>query len=87
MSDAAVNADSLAARAAEVRRAGDLPPPSPCASICRMNAASGFCSGCLRTIEEITAWRGMDDTSRRRVWRAIELRAAAGFHTVGSDPP
>ncbi|WP_076998554.1 DUF1289 domain-containing protein [Variovorax sp. KK3] len=53
--------------------------PSPCITVCRMEAGSGFCEGCLRTIDEIAAWRTMDDAARRSVWRAIELRAAAGF--------
>jgi uncharacterized protein len=53
--------------------------PSPCISVCRMDADTGFCAGCLRTIEEIAGWRAMDDAQRRAVWRAIELRAEAGF--------
>ena len=69
---------SLAQRAAAARAvAADL--PSPCISICRMNSESGFCEGCLRTIEEIAGWSGMTDADKRSVWRAIELRAAAGF--------
>jgi predicted Fe-S protein YdhL (DUF1289 family) len=69
---------SLAQRAAAARAvAADV--PSPCISICRMNPGSGFCEGCLRTIEEIAAWSVMTDADKRSVWRAIELRAAAGF--------
>ena len=44
-----------------------------------MDAGSGFCQGCLRTIEEIAAWSRMADADKRSVWRAIELRARAGF--------
>jgi hypothetical protein len=66
----------LAARAAVARRLPhDL--PSPCISVCRMHRPSGFCLGCLRTIDEIAAWSRMDDATKRRVWRAIELRAEA----------
>lgn len=56
---------------------------SPCISICRMHEASGWCEGCLRTLDEIAAWSVLSDAdkqavlvelSRRRVaWR--ELRA------------
>ena len=53
--------------------------PSPCISVCRIDADTGFCEGCLRTIEEIAGWGARDDASRRAVWRAIELRAEAGF--------
>jgi predicted Fe-S protein YdhL (DUF1289 family) len=71
-------APSLADRAVAARAAaGDV--PSPCISICRMDADSGFCQGCLRTIEEIAAWSRMGDADKRSVWRAIELRSEAGF--------
>jgi len=53
--------------------------PSPCVSICRIDAGSGFCEGCLRTIEEIAAWSRIGDAEKRNIWRAIELRARAGF--------
>lgn len=50
--------------------------PSPCVSLCKMNAESGLCDGCLRTIEEIVAWSQADDAGKRAIWRAIEVRAA-----------
>ena len=69
---------SLVDRAAAARaETGDV--PSPCISICRMDVDSGFCQGCLRTIDEIAAWSRMGDADKRSVWRAIELRSAAGF--------
>ena len=78
-------ATRLAERAAAVRGlARDL--PSPCSSVCRMDPASGFCAGCLRTLAEIAAWSRMDDAGKRSVWRAIELRAAAGFDSAGDSP-
>jgi len=61
--------------------------PSPCVSICRMDAANGFCAGCLRTIDEIAGWSRMADTDKRSVWRAIELRAAAGFLATQEAAP
>jgi uncharacterized protein len=65
---------------------GDL--PSPCVSICRMEADSGFCHGCLRTIAEIAAWSRIGDAEKRSIWRAIELRAEAGFLALhGDDKP
>jgi predicted Fe-S protein YdhL (DUF1289 family) len=77
---------SLPARAAAARAmASDL--PSPCISICRMAPATGFCQGCLRTIAEIAAWSRLDDAGKRSVWRAIELRAEAGFGVAGGDTP
>jgi hypothetical protein len=40
-----------------------------------MNAASGLCEGCLRTLDEIAAWSGMPDEDKRQVWVLIEQRA------------
>jgi hypothetical protein len=40
-----------------------------------MNAASGLCEGCLRTLDEIAAWSGMPDEDKRQVWALIEQRA------------
>ncbi|HVZ44016.1 MAG TPA: DUF1289 domain-containing protein [Ramlibacter sp.] len=65
----------LLARARTVRPDGDV--PSPCMSVCRMNAATGWCEGCLRTLDEIAAWSTLDDEGKRCVWRSIEQRAAA----------
>ena len=54
------------------------PVPSPCTGVCRLSPVTGLCEGCLRTIEEITAWRSLDDEGRRVVWRALRERAKAG---------
>lgn len=51
--------------------------PSPCVSVCRMDAATGLCEGCLRTLEEIAAWGAMGDDDKRAVWRLLEQRAGA----------
>ncbi|MEI5997165.1 DUF1289 domain-containing protein [Paraburkholderia bengalensis] len=50
--------------------------PSPCINVCRMNAATGLCDGCLRTIDEIASWSSFDDDAKRAVWDAIEQRHA-----------
>lgn len=49
--------------------------PSPCINICRMDAESGFCVGCFRTIDEITVWSRTDDAARTRILAAIAQRA------------
>lgn len=51
------------------------PVPSPCISVCRMDAASGLCEGCFRTLDEIAAWGMLDARERRAIWRSIALRA------------
>jgi len=47
---------------------------SPCNSVCTMNATTGLCEGCLRTIDEIIAWSTMSDDEKRDVWDALALR-------------
>jgi uncharacterized protein len=71
--------ERIAERARQVRSeaAAGAGLPSPCVSVCRMDAGSGFCEGCLRTIEEIAAWGMLDDDSKRAVWLKIEQRAGA----------
>ncbi len=39
--------------------------------------AQGLCEGCLRTLDEIAAWGGMDDEGKRAVWRELDARRAA----------
>ncbi|MDQ1259474.1 MAG: uncharacterized protein QG643_1298, partial [Pseudomonadota bacterium] len=54
--------NSIAARAILLGEAGFFDPnsdegiPSPCISVCRMNAEGSQCEGCFRTIPEIRAW-------------------------------
>ncbi|CAB3771944.1 DUF1289 domain-containing protein [Paraburkholderia humisilvae] len=60
---------------ADASRAEDpAPVPSPCINICRMNDATGWCDGCLRTIDEIANWSLLDEATRRSVWDALETR-------------
>lgn len=51
--------------------------PSPCISVCRMDAATGWCEGCFRTLDEIAAWGLASDAEKQRVWRALVERAQA----------
>lgn len=67
----------LGERAAAVRKL-DGPVPSPCMSVCTMDAERAFCVGCLRSIDEIRAWSRMDDGGRRALWGRIEERLAGG---------
>jgi len=48
--------------------------PSPCISVCKMNAQTGLCEGCLRTIEEIVQWGTAGEEYKRAVWVEIKRR-------------
>ena len=50
--------------------------PSPCVNLCRMDAGTGWCEGCLRTIDEIVAWGRMAAADKRRVLAALPARRA-----------
>lgn len=50
--------------------------PSPCQSVCVMHAGTGWCDGCLRTIDEIAAWSGMDRARKLEVWTQLPERLA-----------
>ena len=54
----------------------ESPVPSPCTNICRMNPATGWCSGCWRTIDEIASWSRMADDAKRLVWSLLPARRA-----------
>lgn len=51
--------------------------PSPCTNVCRIDAASGYCEGCMRTLTEIAAWSGLDDQAKRAVWALLPERREA----------
>jgi predicted Fe-S protein YdhL (DUF1289 family) len=39
-----------------------------------MDAASGLCTGCWRTLDEIAAWSAMDNPGKQAVWVDIQRR-------------
>jgi predicted Fe-S protein YdhL (DUF1289 family) len=55
---------------------GEAGVASPCIGVCRIDAGTGLCEGCLRTLDEIAAWGVLDDDARRDVWAAIRRRAS-----------
>jgi predicted Fe-S protein YdhL (DUF1289 family) len=52
----------------------DSTVPSPCISVCKMDAGSGLCEGCLRSIDEIACWSQMSDDEKRAVWSQLTER-------------
>lgn len=47
---------------------------SPCVSICVIDAPSGLCLGCLRTLDEISSWPRLPADERLRILAALEDR-------------
>jgi len=49
-------------------------PPSPCVSVCKIDSATRWCVGCLRTLDEIGEWANSSDEDKRAVWGRIASR-------------
>lgn len=48
--------------------------PSPCINVCTMDPASGWCQGCLRTLDEIAGWGRLPEDAKRSVLAALPRR-------------
>jgi predicted Fe-S protein YdhL (DUF1289 family) len=48
---------------------------SPCIKLCIIHPAERICTGCLRTIDEITAWSRMSTEARKAVMQTLPERA------------
>jgi len=50
---------------------------SPCVKICTLDAQTGLCLGCGRTVDEIANWIDMSVAERARVIAELPWRLAA----------
>jgi predicted Fe-S protein YdhL (DUF1289 family) len=48
--------------------------PSPCISVCTMDAQAGWCAGCFRTLDEIVDWGSADEQHKRAIWQEVKRR-------------
>ncbi|MGX0876009.1 putative Fe-S protein YdhL (DUF1289 family) [Roseovarius sp. MBR-154] len=48
---------------------------SPCVRVCVVHPEARICTGCLRSIDEITRWSKMSGAERREVMAALPDRA------------
>ena len=54
----------------------ERPVASPCVSICALDD-NDICTGCQRTVDEITRWSRMDNAERQLVLGLCHERAVA----------
>lgn len=47
---------------------------TPCTGICVMDAPSGWCQGCGRTLAEIARWGATSDADRSAVMAELPMR-------------
>ncbi|MCU9838004.1 DUF1289 domain-containing protein [Ruegeria sp. WL0004] len=48
---------------------------SPCIRICVVHPTERICTGCYRTIDEITRWSRMESDERTRIMAELPARA------------
>lgn len=50
---------------------------TPCIHICSIDPATGFCTGCGRTLHEIGNWMSYSDEERHRIMAVLAARLFA----------
>lgn len=50
---------------------------SPCIRVCIIDAMTGYCRGCWRTLDEISFWVRYTSEERRQIMRRLEARCVA----------
>lgn len=63
----------------------NMPQPiqSPCTRVCTIDEATGLCSGCGRTIDEIARWSQMTDKERGRILASLPDRHGQDWRAAG----
>ena len=49
---------------------------SPCVNICIVHPQANICTGCFRTIDEISSWSNMSETERKGIIRELPNRSS-----------
>jgi len=64
----------------------DLPDiPSPCIGVCRLDAETRRCEGCMRTPQEIARWPEADHAEKLMIVEALRQRRRARGVTSPAD--
>jgi len=50
------------------------PVRSPCIKVCVMDPATGLCTGCRRTLDEIACWASLSDAEREAIMKDLPAR-------------
>ena len=59
---------------------------SPCIGVCAIDPKSGWCEGCLRTLDEIAAWGALDARARREICARLPARRAVQAAAASRTP-
>lgn len=63
------------------------PAASPCINVCQMDEASGWCRGCLRTLDEIAFWSVLDEDDKQAVLALLPQRRVLWVQQQAGDGP
>lgn len=50
---------------------------TPCTKVCTMDARSGLCIGCGRTLDEVARWGAMEESERTAIMKTLPARLGA----------
>jgi uncharacterized protein len=50
------------------------PIETPCVKVCEINANTGVCMGCNRTLDEIASWAAYTHAERRAIMQTLPAR-------------
>lgn len=57
-----------------VNAALEMDVASPCIKLCKIDAGNGLCSGCYRTLDEISLWSRASSLQKLQILQALEKR-------------
>jgi len=60
---------------------------SPCIDVCKMDKSTGLCRGCLRTIPEIKAWKGLSRKEQKALLAELDSRRARQAQPLTDPDP
>ena len=49
---------------------------SPCVKICIIHPQANICTGCFRTIDEISSWSNMSESERKGILKELPNRSS-----------
>lgn len=52
----------------------DRSVPSPCVMVCNLDSETGFCEGCLRSMDEIREWMILSREEKLAVLEKVDQR-------------
>jgi predicted Fe-S protein YdhL (DUF1289 family) len=65
----------------------DAAVASPCTSVCVIDAPTGLCAGCYRTLDEIARWLDLVAPARKALLAELSERRARHGAAIASRHP